>query len=105
MQPDVNITVKPSLLIDALDEIDIQCDADIARFPSPSTPPLPPIKIRIQVGPYTVKECEGDPILECTYTLGSYFPSLPRTIMCTAEDSSGECRSKSANIVLLSETS
>lgn len=105
-EPDVNIAVLPFQLIPALGEIDINCDADVAPFPSSSSPPLPPVTIRIYVGSYMVKECnnEGRPISECAYKLGRFFPSLPRTLSCMAEDALGKCRVKSAEVVLLSES-
>lgn len=104
-QPDVNLTVLPSLRVQALSSISIVCDADVPRFQSVSSTctPLPPVRLDIRIGEYRVKSCRAAPVNNCTYTLPSFFPILPRKISCTAFNIDGGCRFKTANVIFLSQ--
>lgn len=99
-EPNVDISALPSLSIPVLGEIEIKCDANAAN------PALPPITIMIHVGPYLVKECANawEPVNECRFKLGPFFPNMPKEISCTAVNAKGECRLDNAQVVLLSGT-
>ena len=107
-QPDVNLTVLPSLTIEAFSGISIVCDADVPRFPSvanTSNPQLP-VRIDIYIGIYKVKSCPVNgisltPVNQCVYNLASFYPTIPRRISCTASNAEGGCRFKTADAKLL----
>lgn len=104
-QPDVNLTVRPSLLVPEFTPLTVACYADIPRYPlaTHTSPPLPPVKIIIRFGIIKVKECVEDgitPVDECKYTLTSFFSGIPRRISCTASNEVGACRFKTANVSL-----
>ena len=103
--PDVYITLAPSSPIQPLSPLSVSCDADVAQVPfeSKKSPPQPPTTIMIHIGPYMVKDCDngGFPINKCVYNLETFFPGLPRTITCTAQNNIGECRFKTAVIEFL----
>ncbi len=103
-QPDVNLTVLPSITIPELSNISIICDADAPRrFPFAS-PFLQPVKISMYIGTYKVKECSVGgltPVKRCVYDLPNFFPILPRTLSCTAENAFQLCRFKTSNITFL----
>lgn len=107
-QPDVNLTVLPSLTVEVLSKISIICDADLPRFPSASdTRTLkPPVRIIINIGVYEVKKCpvngvSSTPVNQCIYNLTSFIPGIPRRISCTTFNADGDCRFKTANVTLL----
>ena len=99
-QPDVNLTVSPSLTIAPLSSISVVCNAGPPRFPTSTATAsnLPPTSIKIYIGSSQVLECTGT--TTCTYNLPNYFPSLSRRISCTAANASGACRFKAANVRL-----
>ena len=99
--PDVNMTVLPSTIIPEYANMTVICDADV---PPAGSPAFPPLEIVIRLGIYTGRTCGdgADPVYRCVYTLRSFFPGLPRDISCTAENSNGECRTRVANITLVS---
>ena len=94
----------PSLSIPLYDPLGIICDADVAPNPSnPLTnPPEPPVRIMIHIGIYKVKECTngGNPVNQCEYNFGSFFPGIPRLVSCTAEDKNGGCRFRTAQLTI-----
>ena len=107
-QPDVNLTVLPSLTVDVFSPISIVCDADVPRFPNVSNTStlLPPVRIFINVGIYRVKACpfagpSPTPVNQCIYNLTSFIPGIPRRISCTAFNSADGCRFKTANATVL----
>ena len=104
-EPDVNLTVLPSLTIPPLTNISIICDANEPRiFPTTPGPLLQPVKISIYIGTSKVKECSAGgltPVTRCVYDLPNFFPILPRTLTCNAESFLGFCRFKASNITLM----
>ncbi len=97
-QPDVNLTVQPSLTIPPLSDYSIICDASEPRFPVSTTANLQPVKITIYVGRFEVKTCAGVNVAQCVYNDPTYFPTSPQTISCTAANAQNECRFKVTNI-------
>ena len=100
-EPDVNLTVLPSLTVPVLRPFSIICDAGVPRY---SRVQLPPVGIIIYIGEHAVKKCnspDGTTALnQCVYNSSSLFPEMPRLISCTAVNAERLCRFKTARITL-----
>ena len=109
-EPDLNVTVSPSTVLQVGAEINISCEAGISRFQDKNTRPLPISRITIQFGDNTViKECTSQgpgkaEVNKCTDTTTLNNATTQNLVICTAKSDTG-CRFKVINITFIEETS